>query len=228
VTQGAHDTPDLAAYALGGLTGPEAAGVDEHVAGCPDCRAELAELRSLADRLGEVPPEFFLDGPPDGGDLLVQRAVGRVRAERRGAVTRRRLLAGAAAAVAVLAVAGAGVWAGRETAPGPVVAAPVPGTRTLTATDAGTGASIRVDVIPAAGWVRLSAKVEGVPAGQKCRLVVLGAGGEQEAAGSWLISPKGAAEGTELETFALVPPAEVTAVRVENTSGRQFVTAEVR
>ncbi len=221
---------DLGAYALGGLADAERAEVDEHVAGCDTCRAELAELAGIAARLDEVPPEFFLDGPPEGGGLLVQRAVGRVRAERRGSVTRRRLLTAAAAVVVGIALAGAGVLTGRETAPTPVASAPapVPGTRSVEATDPTTGARLAVDVIPAAGWVRLSAEVEGVPAGERCRIVVVGAGGQREVAGSWLVSAKGAREGTALDGFALVAPADVSAVVVETVTGRRFVSAPVR
>lgn len=219
---------DIGAYALGGLTAAERAEVDEHVAGCDACRAELAELLQIAARLDEVPAEFFLDGPPEGGDLLVQRAVGRVRAERRSSGTRRRLLTAAAAAVVGAALVGGGVLAGRGTAPEvPAAAAPVAGTRSIEATDPTTGARIEVDVIPAAGWVRLSAEVEGVPAGERCRIVVVGADGQREVAGSWLVSAKGAAEGTALETFALVAPADVSAVVVETVTGRQFVSAPV-
>jgi RNA polymerase sigma-70 factor (ECF subfamily) len=145
-------------------------------------------------------------------------------------VTRRRLVGAAAAAVAGIVLAGAGAVAGRQSAPDPVAAAPsapapVPGTRSAAATDAGTGARLSVQVVPAAGWVRLSAEVEGVPAGERCRLVVVGAGGERQVAGSWLVSPKAAAEGTALEGFALVPPDQVSAVVVETFAGRRYVSA---
>jgi anti-sigma factor RsiW len=229
MTDGHRDAADLGAYALGGLTAAEEADIDEHVTGCPTCRHELAELRDIADRLGEVPPELFLDGPPEGGDLLVRRAVGRVTAERRGAVSRRRLLTAAAAVAVGALVLGAGVLTGRQTAPAPapVAAAPVAGTRTVQATDAGTGAAITAQVIPAAGWVRVSAEVTGIPAGQRCRVVVVGADGQRQVAGSWLVSEKAAAEGSNLQGFALVDPAQVTAVVVENLDGRQFVSAPV-
>ena len=222
--------PDLGAFALGGLAPGEMAEIDEHVAGCEACRAELAELQEAAARLDEVPPEFFLEGPPDGGDLLVQRAVSRVRAERRGGLVRRRLLTAAAAVVVAAGLLGAGVITGRETAPTAPVAsapAPVPGTRTVSATDSGTGASMEVDVIPAAGWVRVSAEVNGIPAGQRCRLVVVGADGERQVAGSWLVSPKAADEGSDLAGFALVAPDQVAEIVVENFDGERFVSAPV-
>lgn len=231
MTGGHREAPDLATYALGGLSDTEAAEVDEHVSDCATCQEELTDLRQVADRLGEIPPEFFLEGPPDGGDLLVQRAVSRVRAERRGAVTRRRVLTAAVAAVAAVLLIGAGAVAGRQSAPAPTASAatstPVPGTRTASATDASTGAGLSVDVVPAAGWVRVSARVTGVPSGQRCRLVVVGAAGQRETAGSWLVSAQAERNGSSLSGFALVAPAQVSAVVVENFAGRQFVSAAV-
>jgi anti-sigma factor RsiW len=231
MTSAQHDSPDLALYALGGLSEAEKAEIDAHVADCETCRDQLAELTGIADRLGEVPPEFFLEGPPEGGDLLVQRAVSRVRAERRSALTRRRVLTAAAAAVVAVALIGAGAVAGRQSAPAPVASGPastpVAGTRTATATDAGTGARVSAQVVPAAGWVRVSATVTGIPAGQRCRIVVVGAGGDRQTAGSWVVSAKGAKDGTTLNGSALVDPAQVSAVVVENLDGRQFVSAAV-
>jgi RNA polymerase sigma-70 factor (ECF subfamily) len=107
-------------------------------------------------------------------------------------------------------------------------AAPVAGTRTVAATDAGTGARVSAQVVPAAGWVRVSATVTGIPAGQECRLVVVGAAGERQIAGSWLVSAKGAQNGTALNGSALVDPAQVSAVLVENFDGHQFVSAPVQ
>ena len=104
---------------------------------------------------------------------------------------------------------------------------PIAGTRTATATDAATGARVSAQVVPAAGWVRVAATVTGIPAGQRCRLVVVGSAGERQIAGSWLVSARGAAEGTALNGSALVDPAQVSAVLVENFDGRPFVSAPV-
>ncbi|GAA1531079.1 hypothetical protein GCM10009678_11460 [Actinomadura kijaniata] len=38
---------DLGVYALGALPGPEAAVLRAHLAGCPDCRAELDGFRRV-------------------------------------------------------------------------------------------------------------------------------------------------------------------------------------
>ncbi len=228
-------TVALGAYVLGGLSEAEARAVGEHVAGCADCRAEVDDLQRVAEALDEVPPEFFLDGPPDesGAELTLQRTLREVR--RAGATGGRRRglpgLAGLAAAAAVVVAVGvAGVVVGRQSAPegaAPTPSAPasttVPGTVSAQATDPATGATMAVTLTPAAGWVRLTADVGGIPAGEECQIVVVGRDGGERVAGSWLVSESGAAEGTALDGFALVPPDEVRVVRVETLTGRRYV-----
>ncbi len=70
-----------------------------------------------------------------------------------------------------------------------------------------------VTITPAAGWVRLEALVTGISAGERCRIVVVGRAGE--------------AGGTSLSGVALVPPEDVTAVRVENLAGDAFVSVPI-
>jgi hypothetical protein len=239
-----HDRPGLGGYAMGILDPGEARAVDEHLAGCASCRAELAMLTAARDVLGEVPPEAFLDGPPEGGDLLLQRTLRAVRASRPEPVpmapARSRRLIAIAAGVAILAiVAAAGGLIGRQTAPatasgrqpGGTVQTTVPGSptssgvRLLTATDPDTGASMSVVVTPAAGWIRLHAKVDGVPAGTQCQLVVHGRGDVSVLAGSWMVSPTGEKQGTMLDGTALVAAGDITAVTVQTVGGKQLVTA---
>ena len=74
-----HDPSRLGAYSLGALEPDEVREIDEHLAGCAECRQELAELDEMKEFLGEVPPEAFLDGPPADGDLLLQRTLREVR-----------------------------------------------------------------------------------------------------------------------------------------------------
>ncbi|WP_410665054.1 anti-sigma factor family protein [Amycolatopsis sp. lyj-84] len=231
-----HDQGQLAAYVLGGLTPAEAATFETHLANCPTCRREVRELGELRYHLDEVPPEAFLEGPPDGGDLLLQRTLRQVRDEE-GAQERkpRRLLAVAGAAVLVVVALGAGVLVGRQTSPEPsTVALPVPtaiaqvpGTRDLAATDRDTGTQLAVRVVPAAGWVRLHAKAEGVREGEKCQLVVVTKSGERVNAGSWLVSAKGEKEGTGIDGSALVAPDDVASVDVVTMDGRNLVSARV-
>src|SRR5690349_20048962 len=111
-----HDSSTLAAYALGALGPDEAREVDAHVAGCPACRTQMQELTELEAALGEVPPEAFLEGPPDGGDLLLQRTLRQVRTERSRRELPRRLLVAAGVAALVAAGLVGGTVFGRSTA----------------------------------------------------------------------------------------------------------------
>jgi hypothetical protein len=220
-------TLDLGAYALGALDEPEARRVAEHVADCADCRAQLGELNGLRDLLGEIPPEAFLEGPPDGADLVLPRALRRINEEKAAGRRKRTLTITAAAAVVALAALGGGVLLGRGTQAQPSISAAqpanVPGTRQLTGSD--SGARLAATVVPADGWVWVHASVSGIPAGQKCRLVVVGRDGQSEIAGSWLVSGKPGP--AKLDGTALVAPDDVAAVQVENLSGHVFVRANV-
>ncbi|GAB3443530.1 zf-HC2 domain-containing protein [Actinophytocola sediminis] len=219
-----HDRSVLGAYALGALDPAEERAVHAHVSTCPECQRELAEFVDLRQQLDQVPPEAFLDGPPDGGDFLLQNTLRRVRAADPPAAPKRSfgLIAAAVAVVAAVALGG-GIVIGRQTAPEPATALPA-GTVSAEATDPTTGASMRVEVEPRAGWVWVNAQIEGVPAGEKCELVVVPRDGEPLTAGSWVVSEKGEEEGLPLEGTALIPPGEVEEVRVVTLDGRTMVS----
>ena len=231
-----HDPQLLGAYVLGALDEQEVREVDEHLASCPDCSRELDDLRAMEAALGEVPPEAMLDGPPEGGDLLLQRTLHQVRSERGGVARRRQFTVGIAAAVVAAAVLGGGVWIGKGTAPSDggntalptQSAAPDPaGTKLASVTDSTTGATLTVKVVPAAGWVRLNMRAGGIPEGQKCRIFVVAKDGSRQEAGNWLVSKKGATEGTNLDGAALVAPNDVASVEIENFDGKKFVSAPI-
>jgi hypothetical protein len=229
-----HDPQLLGAYVLGALAEHEVREMDEHLASCPECARELEELRDMEAFLGEVPPEAMLDGPPEGGDLLLQRTLRQVRSERGGVARRRQFAIGAAAAVVAAVVLGAGVFVGKATSPDvtalptPTVAPDPAGTRLATFTDPLTKASMTVKVVPAAGWVRTNMAINGIPEGEKCRIFVVSKDGSRQEAGSWVVSKKGAAEGTNLDGSALVDPKDVQSVVVENFAGKKFVEVPVQ
>ncbi|ANW21711.1 zf-HC2 domain-containing protein [Streptomyces clavuligerus] len=233
-----HDSALLGAYVLGALDERERREVETHVAVCGECRVELEALGELEAALGEVPPEAFVEGPPDGGDLLLQRTLREVRAERSRAGVRRRVLLSAAAAGTAVAVLGAGFLLGRAGAASgagdparpsrpPAVAAPTPGegVRFGTAADDRTGARISVRVTPASGWARVSAAVGGIPAGELCRLVVVGLDGTREIAGSWRVG--GAEKGARVDGSAAVAAGDIREVLVESAAGKRYVTTRL-
>jgi len=94
------------AYLLGHLTPEERVGLEAHLDGCADCRAELAELRPVAAALAAADPAH-LGTPPAPPPDLADRVFAQVRDARR--LERRRKLslrlgAGIAAVVVALSV----------------------------------------------------------------------------------------------------------------------------
>jgi hypothetical protein len=236
----AGDHVDIAGYLMETLSAEQRQQVEEHLTGCDECRAEVESLREWTMSLEAVPEAMLLDGPPEGGDLLLQRTLRQIRDETAGRRRRRTaMLASAAAAVLAVAIAG-GVLFGRTTAAetpvaqptiaqtsAPPASTPPAGTRVASTVDPATGASLRVAVMPAPGWVRINATVGGIPAGERCRLEVVGRDGTAILAGSWLVSKLGEANGTTLDGSALIDPSQVASVRVITTEGRQYATVNI-
>jgi anti-sigma factor RsiW len=220
---GSHEASQLGAYVLETLDPDERHAVDAHLAECPECRADLAELEAVKDVLNDIPPEALVQGPPDA-DLVLQRTLRQVRGEAARGSRRRWVPAAAAVAVALAGALGAGVAVGRGTAPAPSSQATPPGTRAGTVDDPATGVRLTARVVPAIGWVRVNAAVNGIPAGENCRLIVVGKDGSREIAAGWIVSKAGETGGTTLDGSAAVAPDNVAAVEVVNTAGRRFVT----
>jgi hypothetical protein len=227
---------DIDAYVAGQLTPDQAAEVEQHIAGCEECRQETDTLREMQEFLGEVPPEALLEGYPEDADLVLQKTLRQMRSESSAAKRQTRFLTAAAAVVVAAALVTGGVFVGQSTSGSsdpiaggtqtPTATQP-PGVRFASTTDAATGARITVRVTPAAGWVRLNAAVSGIPAGEKCRLIVVSKDGTQESAGSWVVPNKEVADGTTLDGAALIAPNDVATVMVENTDGKRYVSTSV-
>jgi hypothetical protein len=222
-----HDRAQLGAYALGVLDPVEARQVHEHLTTCADCQREVSELMMIRRALDQVPPEAFVDGPPEDGDLLLRRTLRQVRDE----VPRRRgFSAGAAvaAAVAVAVALGGGILLGRETVSTPVAQPPTStlpsNARLVEATDPTTGTSMNIALEPRKGWVWVNATVKGLDAGLHCEMYVVTKDGQDILAGGWLVSEEGSAKGTLLEGTADVPPDEVKAVEIRTRDGQTMVS----
>jgi hypothetical protein len=221
-----HVAGDLGVYLAGAMGRREAWGVEQHLAVCGWCTNELRELREVTALFNGMPPELLLDGPPDGSDLLLRRTVRQVRRE----AGRRRRVIGVAAAVLVGAVGvGGGFLYGQQSLPQTTEVAQPAGQTTGTgvmngsAVDPKTGAQAAVSVMPTNGYVRLSASINGIPAGERCRMMVVAKDGTREQAFSWVTgeAPPG---GAPLTGSALMAPEDVAAVEVENEDGKTFVS----
>ncbi|MDX2967983.1 anti-sigma factor family protein [Kribbella solani] len=223
-----HERTQLGAYALGALEPSEIESIDRHLATCAECRAELAELTGLTDVLGAVPPEAFLDGPPDGSDLLLQRTLREVREPQvpvDAPVARRRTpwLLVAAAVVVVAGALGGGVALGRSTAPSGTE--PVAGSRQVTTSDTISGAKMATTVEPRSGWTWVQVQVTGLKAGDQCEMVVYDKSGEPWTAGSWLVSEQAAKDGSTFGGGVLVPLDQVQSVEIKTLQGQHVITA---
>ncbi|MGF1646497.1 MAG: zf-HC2 domain-containing protein [Kineosporiaceae bacterium] len=243
MTETDHPRADLAALALGLLDDSDAQRVRVHLSGCAACRGELVELRDAAllgaalepaDLVADLPdlPERSGAAPGPDGDLLLARTLREIRAERAAARRRSRVSLAAVAAAAVLLGGAGGV--GLDLVRGP--AEPAPSTPLAQPSGAGTvqlagvspsGATADVTVEPVRDWVRLAVRVTGIPAGQRCRVVVVTTEGERVGAGSWTVGepPPPGTTRPPVRMAAAVPLDEVAAVEVETLAGEPVVSA---
>jgi hypothetical protein len=123
----------------------------------------------------------------------------------------------------VAAVAGGGVAIGRASVPLVPPPGSAVGALVLTGTGA-DGATLRTTLGPTGSWVRLTASVTGIPAGKRCRILVVARNGSQEIAGSWVVS---ATPGGSVDGSAAVALPDVAAVVVQDEAGHEFVRATV-
>jgi anti-sigma factor RsiW len=170
-------TVELGVYVLGALEPDEARHVEEHLARCPVCVAELAELAPLPRLLDRVPradlrPVAVTPSP----DLYDRVAAAAARTPRR----RVRLLLVAAAVLAVLGLA-AGVTAG------------LTGDRARTASASAGPVQATVTVTAGAerGGSALDVTVAGLRTGEICTMVAVDGDGNRHPAGEWPASEAG-------------------------------------
>lgn len=215
-----HESGDVTAHALGLLDGPAAAAVAAHLDTCADCRREWADVRETAALLDTVPPESLVDAPPVG-DLALRRALRRIREESappRRVARPRRIVAAAAAALVLLA---GGAAIGRVTAP--TASTTLAGGRTVEGTQGPV--TMSATVVPAAGWVRLAATVQGLPAGKRCTLLVISRDGSEAVAGSWLTpTPTVPGRSGTIMGSTIVDPASIRAVAIRTDAGETLIS----
>lgn len=208
---------DLGAYLIGSLAPAERSAVERHLAGCPQCRAELAVLAPLPGLLGRISAEDVRSGALTPGPGLLPRALDGVRSRQRAQRRRLRRWRLAAVAAAVLAVAAVAVPPPVRpgTAPDPVPpAAPLStaagvgatGTGGLTARPWGTAIALELRDLPAApGYVAWARSRDG----------------RGEVAASWGATPDGRAVVTGATAIAR---ADLAAVQIRTSDGRPLLT----
>lgn len=177
----------LGVYVLGAIDPAERAQVDEHLAGCLECREELASLAGLPAMLRKVPAVEAerLAGPdaePDGTELpseeMLKSLVTRTSNVRR--IHRWRGLAAAAAAVIVALGGGAAI----ATALQPSSSGPV-AVHWHTAGGGAPGIHLTVMYRSVESGSLITANVTGPPTGAVCELQAVDGQGKVVPLGSW-------------------------------------------
>lgn len=167
----------LGAVALGGADPVEALALRAHLDGCPDCRAELRELASVAAALPLADPERVTGILPQPSPALAKRILGLVAGERvaRRTRSRRRIAVAAATAIAIAAALVAFVLVVPGKSPG--------GTQVVFPTQSGITASATLR--PRAAGTEVVFHVAGLYPGKYYWLWLTGADKERIAAGTF-------------------------------------------
>jgi hypothetical protein len=167
----------LGAHALGQLEEEERRGLEAHLEGCPECRAELEQLAALSHPLSLADPARF-EAAPSPPPALGARVAAAVGAERRRERRRRAgfglAFGGAAAAVATVLVL---LVLPGDGAPGPeqhVEFGALPGK-----------VKISAKLIPNAFGTEIHMYVKGVSSGTLCRVYLRSRSGEMLSAGTF-------------------------------------------
>ncbi len=168
----------LGAYALGQLPADERPGLEAHLEGCADCRAELESLSSVARLLPLADPER-LGTAPSLPRRLGDRVMASIADERRS-TGRRRLrlglaLSGATAAVAAAALALFILPGGGDEAPA----------QHVTFTSLPPKMKIGARLEPRPFGTEVHVYVKGVRSGELCRVFLRAEDGSRMPAGSF-------------------------------------------
>jgi anti-sigma factor RsiW len=178
-TDGCREWRDsLGAHALGHLPEEERAGLEAHLEGCPNCRAELEQLTALAGSLSLADPARFDSAPlpPPSLAVRVAAAIGRERLAGRRRRTRLGLAFAGAAAAAIVAVALIVLPGdGGSTSP----------ERHVTFASLPKGLEISAKLIPHSYGTEIHMYVKGVSSGTLCRVYLLSPSGTELSAGSF-------------------------------------------
>jgi hypothetical protein len=223
----------LGVYILGAIDPAERALVDKHVAGCRECRDELAGLAGLpallsrvsSDEIGRISREDAEPVPDEAAprEDFVESLVSLTEARRRRS---RRWQAVAAAAAVVIAAGGA--VAGLRLTSGPSappaassVPAPPASWQTAQTTSALSGirATVRYARMP---WgIAIDVQISGVPGGTTCQLWVTDGHGVHLAAAGWTIFRND--DGAWYPGSSWVPPSQVQGFDI-TAGNRQLAT----
>jgi len=180
---------DVGAYSLGLLEQQDRQAFEAHLADCPVCTAELAELSGMAGLLTGVEPVGPAEtAAPEAGDNVAVTDL----LQRRAAAQRRRTRWQAVLGVAASAVLiGGGVAVGIAVTQQP--AAPQPSVVGLrhSATDPRTGLAGTVGLVAEKWGTQVTLDLSKIRGPLECELVAVSKTGERRVVAGWFVPPAG-------------------------------------
>ncbi len=189
--------PSLGVYVLGAIDPAERGLVDVHLAGCRECRDELAGLAGLPALLARLSPDevsrISADDPGRmaSGERPPAELVGAVldlaRARRRR--ERWRYLSAAAAVVVIAAGLFGGIRSATSTTRTVVVGSKVTSWEIASGTDQATGAKATVAYASQLWGNAFEVLVDRVPIGTTCQLWVVHPDGTRTQVAAWTTAP---------------------------------------
>jgi hypothetical protein len=234
----------LGALVLSALDPVDERRVREHLAGCAECAAEVAELERTVELLALAGPEVLVGVEPGPvpqprvpveselpGPRVLDGLLAAVEAQRRRD-RRRRLAVGLAAAAAAAVVAGVGVAVVDDPPAAVPEAAPSPSAPAPDATLRGTADQIVLDVgVWERGWgAAVHVSIAGVPGGSTCSLVAVRDDGVREVAATWTVPSDGydpVAGPLDVDGAVGMQADRVSRFEVVTSAGEVLVTAQV-
>jgi hypothetical protein len=217
---------DVGAYSMGLLEEQDQRAFEEHLAGCPACAAELAELSPMAALLKGAELQGVEPGEDKVTDLVRRRA--RQQRHRR----RWQVALGAAAGIVLI---GGGIGLGIAAAPQHAGAPAPPLTLTgqlHSATDPRTGAAGAVGLVAKAWGTQVTLDLSKVRGPAECELIAVSRTGERRVVMGWLVPVPG--DGVPGHPAHLVirggtsiPRNDLARVDVDVVNGRTLVSIPV-
>lgn len=203
-------TESLGTYLLGAVDARERAAVEAHLAVCAACRTTADELRPVSVLLGRLHVDDL--APPEPSPRLLERLLAAQATARR----RRRVgvMMAAAALVAAVGVAGGMVGAGGPTQE--------PTVRTVAvAAETADGITATAWLTPNATGTGIRLRLDGVPGGEWCSLVVRDRDGRTEIAASWQVHY---GEDVDVPTATTVTLDRIDELAVTTADGDELVS----
>ena len=219
---------DVGAYSMGLLEEQDRLAFEDHLARCPSCAAELAELSPMAALLRGVEPVGQADEPAEATVTeLIRRRAARQRRRSRWQVA-----VGAAAGIALI---GGGIAVGVAAAPqqnGQAAPPPSVAGQLHSATDPGTGVAGTVALVAKAWGTQVTLNLSRVHGPVECELVAVSRTGERRVVMGWLVPAPG--DGVPghpahlvLQGGTSIPRNDLARVDVDVVSGRTLLTIPV-